>query len=351
LQFREYFGFPAKAETLHASALPTQVIAPWSAPRSTPLAKFVSDDIWGVTGKPVRLARSQAMSIPAVAKARHMIINEVAKLPLKALNADGPVPVQPTFLYRTDGLSNPYDRLAMTVEDLIFEGVSLWLTDRGTNGQITRAEWVPFDQWVITTEGKIAIGQRVMQDQEVILFNIPGWDGLLTVAARTLTGARDTELAWTAVMENPQFITELRVTGEMTQTEADAYYAAWLAKHQAGSASFGMTPNGMEIHTHSGVITESDLFTASRQAIRSDIGAFLNVPASAMDSSIGEASLTYSTTEGNRNLFLEFLSFWTAPIEQALSIDKVVPRGQRVRFDKTEQYSAAPTPTGAPTED
>jgi phage portal protein BeeE len=71
-----------------------------------------------------------------------------------------------------------------------------------------------------------------------------------------------------------------------------------------------------------------------------------------MDASLSTASLTYSTQEGQRNEFADFtLPYWLEPIQQRLSLDDVVPSGQRVRFDLTDLYTTTPSPTGTITED
>ena len=65
-----------------------------------------------------------------------------------------------------------------------------------------------------------------------------------------------------------------------------------------------------------------------------------------MDASLSTASLTYSTQEGQRNEFADFtLPYWIEPIQQRLSLDDVVPAGQRVRFDLSDLYTNPPTPT------
>jgi len=89
----------------------------------------------------------------------------------------------------------------------------------------------------------------------------------------------------------------------------------------------------------------------ARNAVRTDIGSFLNIRASMLDGTQGVDSLTYTTNSIERNAFYEIdLPFWTAPIESRLSQDDVVPAGQRVRFDKYAEYGA-PIDTDIPTED
>ncbi|MDJ0336433.1 phage portal protein [Salinibacterium sp. G-O1] len=321
--------------------------SPWA---EGSLAAIVYADVLGAdaaAGMP--LSRAEAIQIPAVSKARNLLVSTIAKLPLVALDKDGALGEQPTWLYRTDGLVSPYERLAWTVDDLIFYGVSLWLTERGAAGQILNAEWCPPQLWKIT-DGHVLVNDIAVDSQDYILFN-PPFEGLLNVGSRTLKGARDTEKAWTGRMRNPIPLIELKVTDDsnLTQAEVDAYVKAWAAARQAENGGVSFTPAGMEVRVHGEV--KADLMQEGRNAIRTDVGSFLNVRAALLDGTTGIDSLTYTTKDGEKNSFYELdLPFWTNPIEHALSVDKVVPRGQRVRFDRIELDNPV-LPTGVPTED
>jgi hypothetical protein len=78
----------------------------------------------------------------------------------------------------------------------------------------------------------------------------------------------------------------------------------------------------------------------------------MNLPASLLEGSQSTATLTYSTSEGKRNELFDYsLPFYADPIEEAFSLDSVVPRGTRVRFDFSDFIAAAASPTGPITED
>ena len=97
---------------------------------------------------------------------------------------------------------------------------------------------------------------------------------------------------------------------------------------------------------------DSNLFVEARNALRIDLGSFVGIPSSLMDATTAAASLTYENKEGSRDRFyVEALPLYASAIEARLSLDDVVPRGQRVRFDFAELYAQLPTATGTPTED
>lgn len=303
------------------------------------------------------LSRSQAIAIPAVSKARNLLISTIAKFPLVTLNTVGPLEPkdQPTFLYRTNSAVTPYERMAWTIDDLIFYGYSLWLLRRGaadSSGRkpILDAEWCPTNQWTIT-DGHILVDEQEIDDENVILFNSP-FEGLLNVAARTIRGAADVEASWVGRARNPIPLIELHLLDEtdLTPTEIkEQIVDPWARARASENGAIGYTPSNFEVRTHGEV--KAELMVEGRNAIRTDVGSFLNIRASMLDGTMGIDSLTYSTNEGEKNSFYEFdLPFWTDPIEARLSMDDVVPRGQRVRFDKYDAYHQ-PIDTGTPTED
>lgn len=353
-------GFGKRAAKALATADQLAVASPW-APESD-LKPMVIAEAFGIDIDQLPLTRDAAIKIPAVSKARNLLVSTIAKFPLRAMSGDAVLDAkaQPSFLYRTDTNVTPYERMAWTVDDLIFHGYSLWRVTRGAGdspkgGPILSAEWVPRDKWSIKPDANV--GHRLYIEEEpiddlsqVILFNSP-FEGLLTIASKTLKGARDLDAAWVGRARNPIPLIELHVTddAELEPDEIKAFVQAWADARRSENGAIGYTPAGLEINVHGEV--HADLMVEGRNAVRTDIGSFLNIRASMLDGTMGIDSLTYSTKEGEKNAFYEFdLPFWTDPIEARLSMDDVVPRGQRVRFDKYDAYHQ-PLDTGVPTED
>lgn len=300
------------------------------------------------------LSRDEAMTVPAVAKARNLLVASIAALPLVAMRGGDVLSDQPTFLYRTDSAVTLYERMAWTVDDLIFYGCSLWTVTRGerTNDgrrPITDAEWVPQNSWGIEEDGTITVYGSPVAASEVVIFNHPH-EGLLKLARRTIRGAVSLEESWTARASSPVPIIELKILDDqLTQDEVDEYVKSWAEARKSPNGAIGATPPSIEIKTHGDLPT--DLYGEGRNAIRTDVGSFTNVRASMLDGTTGIDSLTYTTKDGERNAFYDMdLVFWTDYIEARLSMDDVVPRGQRVAFNKAAQQ-ATPPATGTPRED
>lgn len=331
-----------------------QVNAPWASTDS--LAPMVISDL---LGHDIRLpiTRALAITVPAVSKARNLLVSTIAKFALVNKRGDE-VLTSPGFFYRTSSNVTPYERMAWTVDDAIFEGDCLWRVYRGVKpegqkfGPILVADYVPRSLWgvrdgVIWIKDFIDGPERIAQDDEVLYFSFP-FEGLLNIAGRTLRGALDQEAAWVGRSRNPIPLIELHQTDDtMTEEEVEAFVQAWATARSSENGAIGYTPPSLTIETHGEV--KADLMIEGRNAIRTDVGSFLNVRASMLDGTMGIDSLTYTTTEGERNSFYEFdLPFWTDPIAARLSMDDVVPRGQYVEFN---MYTNPNTPAAPAKED
>src|SRR5687768_11399096 len=80
----------------------------WQQPQNN-LTQIVIDDIYGDI--PELIDRSTAMKVPAVSRARDLLVGSIADLPLIAYNNQTPVTRQPTWAYRSDFMS-PWHRMA-----------------------------------------------------------------------------------------------------------------------------------------------------------------------------------------------------------------------------------------------
>lgn len=332
---------------------PTAVTGlPWQTPTSS-LNAIVIDDVFGDMIDVVD--RGNALRVGPVARGRALIVGSIADLPLIAYRGDEPLRTQPTWCYRSK-YESPWQRMAKTIDDLIFNGASLWWRENGENGQLLDAWRVPTEAWSVDDQNRILVNDtegvpQTVRPEDVIYIEGPD-AGLIARAADTIRGARMTERAWVSRVTTPIPPTLFRQVEQdvVEPDEVKALTSAWAAaRRNPDSAAVGFVPYGLEV-VFPDSASDDQLFIEGRNAIRLDIANHLNVPASLLDGSTATASLTYVTHEGQRSSFHEqTMRYWTAPIEHRLSMDDVVPRGQRVRFDIT--YTTQEAPAGEPGED
>jgi hypothetical protein len=313
------------------------------------LTEIAFAEYFGTPG--LTVSRAMAMSIPAVAKARQLLVTQVARYPIRAYRGNALVEPQPVWTFRTDQDVSPWHRMAWTVDDLIFYGWSCWAVRRDTDDQPMDVERIPIGRWEVNGDRAVLVDGLEVAADSVIL--IPGpFEGLLAVASRTLVGGARLETSWINKAEHPVPIVELHETGpdELQDGEPESIVADWLAARGDPKGTVAYTPNRIQVITHGQ--NDPAMFIEARNSLRIDVGGILGIPAALMDASLSTASLTYSTQEGQRNEFADYtLPYWMDPIAARLSMDDVVPRGQRVRFDLAELTAIQPSPIGAVTDD
>lgn len=323
------------------------IVSPWSEGE---LNKFVWSDIYGLEA--VKVTRKEALSVPAVAASRHRIV-QLADRPLLALRGTENVTSNQAWLYRTDTAITPWMRLAATFDDWIFYGESLWLVERGAKPEgaayapIKDAVHVPFDRWEVNTAGEILVDKSPVPAESVLYFPGP-FEGLLNVAPETIRSAKALERAWASRVRNPTptVILEEKDEGSISKKEATQYVSGVSKALRDPDGAVFFVPFKVNLRLESGA--GIDVLEGARNAVRIDIANFLNLNASALDGAKPQSSLTYETQETETQELQDRLAFWTAPLEHRLSMDDVVPRGTRVRFDFA---TTTPAQTGTPTED
>lgn len=328
------------------------------SPFAGDLSRIVVPDLLSLFGidETECVTRAEAMSIPAVARGRAILLSLIADKPLHAWRYDVRLDFseQPAFLYRTPGQLGTWQRMARTVDDLIFYPWSLWKLQRGAlnNGRrpILNAVHVSYEDWGVDDDSGLIYlydedGGREYPDADDVML-IPGpWEGLLAAGSRSLRGAAALERTWVDRAQNPSPLTELHLTDntQLDDDEAVATRDAWAAARRSRTGAVALTPSNIDVIDHG--TADAALFIEGRNSSRMDVASLLNLPGAILDASTAQASLTYVTQEGTRTSVYDLsLPYWVRPIEARLSQDDIVPAGQSVRFDFSSLTTATPTP-------
>ncbi|QUC01107.1 phage portal protein [Cellulosimicrobium cellulans] len=325
------------------------VQTPWAEGNLT--ANVLLADAFGITTEIA--TRQNAMSVPAVAKARNLITSTVAAAVWRAYKGDAEVATQPPFLYRTSGQVTPVHRMIWTVDDLLFYGWSLWAVTRGAGREILDAVRIPRARWDFDSMGRVLVDGELTQEGQVVLIPASN-EGLLLTASETILGALTLEREWQKRIRNPIAVTELHNTDPndpLTNEEGKELVASFNANRRTNDGVTMYTPANIEVRTHGEQVV--DLFIAGRNAVAIDVARHTGLPALVLDTAnINAANQNYSNKDTARNDLLDAIrNLYIAPIEARLSQDDVVPRGQSVRADLSAAISVPDTGTGAPKED
>lgn len=343
-----------------ARSVPVDVADPRQVGLASPFSasNHLQAVVWAdLTGRPaVIMDRSQAMTIPAIARQRHLLAGSVARCPLVKLNGAVRDPAQPLWMTRTDGELHPYHRMLWTVDDLMFGGWSLWRASRETRtdaqGSLLVGERVPPHRWETEKEsGRIKVDGEYVQAAEVIL--IPGpHEGILNFGAPALRRMVDNLNAAATAARNPSAYLELHYTGDepLTDTEIDKLTARWTAARLGENGGVAFTGKSIELREHG--THESHLLIEGRNADSVDASRLVSSPAAMADATNAGASLTYETTDGRNGQFIDYgVGLYMDAIAARLSMDDVVPRGSRTAFDVSELTMLSPSTTDTPTDD
>ena len=331
---------PASADTVASTGL----ASPWASGR---LSRIALADIFGLDSLPV--TRAEAMGIPAIARARHILCADAARCPLEVLEGEEHRPELGRWMQATTLTTSPQHRAVWTVDDLIHYGWSLWVVKR-EGDTIADGARVPIEWWRFE-EDRILINDTPAEAGSVIL--IPGFhEGIVNSAAHTIRGSRLLEETWQDRAANPIPAVELHQTtaDTMTPAEVDDLVDNWTASLRARGGAVGWTPMSLEVRPHGE--GNVDLLIQGRNAAAIDGARVVGVPAAMVDASNVNASLTYETLEGRGGEYLErSLPLYLGPIEARLSLDDVTAPGTRVRANTSALSTITPAPSGTPTED
>ncbi|AKI28618.1 Putative portal protein [Gordonia phage GMA5] len=283
------------------------------------------------------VTRAQAMSVPAVKRARGIICTTTARTPLRAYRGSTALDPQPLWIDRTDGPVSPYHRMVWTIDDLMFYGWSLWACARTKSGVVIAADRVPFDRWKIDDKGVVVYidenGTETPADPRSVIL-IPGSDeGLLASSAGAIRHAADLLASASKASENPSAYIELHQTNDLpiTEEQARGMIAKWAAARRGENGGVAFTSHGVEVREH-GSYSEH-LLVEGRNAAALDVARAVHLPGSALDATVEKSSLNYETTEGKTADLIDFgLSSYMSAITARLGMDDVVPRGTSVRF-------------------
>ncbi len=336
---------------------PLDLASPWQPTHQLArvLDGLVLSEVLGMdTLRP--LTRAEAMAVPAVARARHIIAGTVARIPLRAYRAGQLLtgPAAPPWITSTAGALSPYHRALWTADDLLFHGWSCWSRVNDVAGRFPlQMDRVPMGRWSVDDAGRTLIagpdGVHRLVDQRTVTL-IPGpHEGILTAAASTIRHAADLQRAASVAAKHPAAYLVLRqmqgvplkyASDDPTEVTVQSTLADWRAGREAGHG-VGFVPLGL-VAEELGAF-DQHLVTEGRNAAAVDVARICSLPADLLDAA-GPSSLTYATTRDNDQRAIQYgVGLYLSSISAALSMDAITPHGQEVRYS-LEDWLESPVP-------
>lgn len=300
-------------------------------------------------------SREEALSVPAVLRGRNMICN-IATLPL--------VQIDPDRKRVNDSLFNQLDpqvpnvvTLAMTVEDMICDGIGWWeITTRGWNYYPASIRHVDSRRITINPPAgyqnalpsgfdpasTIYVDGKPRHATDFIRFDSPN-PPLLTAAARAIKRAVQFENTASLYAEDPRpldYFTPADGVRGLTDDTVRGILSGWIASRKKRATAF--VPETMAYNTVQSPNPQEMQLVGLMQRAALDIANALGVDPE--DLGISTTSRTYqNATDRRQDRVNDVLSAYMRAITDRLSMADVTRRGYRVVFDLDDYMRADPT--------
>ncbi len=319
--------------------------SPWAPTHNLArvLDGLVLADVFG-SGVVRPVTRAEAMQVPAVARARHIIAGTVARIPLRAYRGGQVLegPAAPPWITSTAGRVSPYHRNLWSADDLLFHGWTYWARTNGVDGKPLRMDRIPMGRWSVDDVGRVlvadSLGVHRLVDQRTVVA-IPGpHEGILTAAAATIRHAADLQRAASMAAKHPSAYLVLEQTAgtpikyedaDPTVVTVQSTLRDWRKGRDEGGG-VGFVPLGLKASELGSF--DQHLVTEGRNAAAVDVARVCSLPADLLDAA-GPSSLTYATTRDNDQRAIQYgVGLYLSAFSAHLSLDETMPHGTEVRF-------------------
>ena len=319
------FGKLAAAISAQASVAPT---SHWHRPNHlSPLYSDAAFNFYGAESDSLPLTRAEAISVPAMARARHVICTP-ARLPLA---------VTPEA-YENDALIRQPDpnrtRAAVhtdTLDSLLFHGSACWrVTDRYADGRPRRAEYVALHRLAMDRDSGWQLDDSPVSSSDLIWFEGPH-EGILSLGRRALRAAVNLDRAYSATAQNPVVAAELhQLSGDQLSKDEQETLVSQ-TREAMRSRGVVYTNEALELKVHAA--ESENLLISGRQAAAVDIARTVGLPAPIIDAYAPGSSGTYQTFAARLREARDIgIDAYASAVTDRLSMDDILPRGVQCQY-------------------
>lgn len=304
-----------------------------------PSPAYVSN-VWSLLGVSTNATRNEAMSVPAVARARNIICGTIASLPIHLYGTNtGQKLTTPVMLYQPDPASPKAVTLAWLADSLLFYGRGYLqiLETYAEDNRPRAARWIDPNRVTTTTDlsgtlvtGYAVDGAAVPNQGRGSLIAFQGLDeGLLARAGRTIRTAVELEAAAYRAAQEPTPQVALKNTGvDLPAAKVLELLTGWKKARQERATAY---VGNLDIQPLS-FDPKAQQLVEARQFMASEIARAVGIPAWYLNAEA--ASMTYTNVTSERRALVDFsLRPIMKAIEDRLSMEDVSVRNSEVRFD------------------
>ena len=310
-------------------------LSPWAG--SVDLGRLTISELWDLDVDRMPLTRDQAMTVPAVARVRHVLATTGGRLPLRIYRGHDLAPGRNILEQPEQNPARPrFVTLTWTIDALLFYGRAWWLVaERYADGTPSSFEWVPEWNAKIDDHGALVAtldGRHPRIDPANVVRIDGPHEGILTYAGPAIRQALRLDRAALRIADNPVPAIELHQTtpDPLTDDERDGLIAHWIKARR--TSGVGFTNAAVETRVHG--LNPEQLIIEGRKFAALQVARACGVPAWVVDAPVEGSSLTYSNVPSRSRELVDYaLVPYLAAIEARLSLDDVLARGVYCRFD------------------
>ena len=348
--FRTPDGLLEAAEALPRYDEPELLAA--LAPASWPVTTFRDGRLYSDRGLNQAMSRRDAMTVPAIARARNIIAGTIAGLPLTMYrDTDGQrVTDRPAWLRQPDPLVPRQTTMASTIDSLLFYGQAYWqvIDVYAESGRPLRFRWIDPTRVGYKVDRTGTIVERYQVDghdvpnsglNSLVVFS--GFDdGLLNRAARTIRTAIELERAALTYAETPAPSLALKNSGaDLPSSKIDELLVRWKAARQSNAVAY--LSSAVDVQKVGFSPTELALNEARDQTVQ-ELARAVGIPPWYLGADTG-TGMTYSNVGNARRDLIDFsLKTFMDAVTQRLSLDDVTPRGTHISYELAEFTRSSP---------
>jgi len=290
------------------------------------------------------VSRSEALSVPAVARAVDLMTTTVAALPIEHLVIDATTGTRARaplsgFMEQPEPDRARYVTLVNTARDLILDGVAYWIVrDRYADGFPRSVRYAdPADVSIYRDDfgdaTRFTYRGHPIDLRDVIAF--AGWhDGIRNHGARIIRTALALELAAKRYADVPLPSLIVRNTSNYELSPTEVTELLDNVKRARQSSAIGYVNAGAALDTM-GWSSEQLQLVEARVFTNAQIANLCGIPAHFIAASnTGGSSLTYANASQEARTLIDYgMKPLLAAIESRIAMNNVTPRGHVYRFE------------------
>jgi hypothetical protein len=293
------------------------------------------------------ILRQDAASVPAIARCRNLIAGTIASIPLETyLTSTGEEIPNLPWVDQLDKRQPMEVTLAWIVDSLFYYGVAYLRVEEvyKDDNRPARFSWMQNDRVTVkytfdnsTVDYYMVNNIRVPDSGVGSLVTFQAFDqGLLLRQPTTIRAAIDIEKAAAIAAQTPMGSGYIKNTGaDLPDQQVQGILNSWKAARQSKATAY--LTSTLEFNPIS-FAPKDMMYNEAKAYLALDLARACNVPANMIDAEMIRTN-TYQNVLDQRK---EFAAYTLMPfinaIQSRLSMDDLLPRGQKVRFAVDETF-------------